>query len=92
MFVLGKPTNTLIYIATVFWPDQLIFDKIRENGYQTVLLGVYIYGGFHLRVAKCSENSLSPNVADLQHFDIELFVASLFATLFAQELTLLQLV
>ena len=37
-------------------------------------------------------NPLSPNVADLQHFDIEFFVASLFATLFAQELTLLQLV
>ena len=37
-------------------------------------------------------NPLSPNVADLQHFDIEFFVASLFATLFSQELTLLQLV
>ena len=37
-------------------------------------------------------NPLSPNVADLQHFDIELFVASLFVTLSAQALTLLQLV
>ena len=37
-------------------------------------------------------NPLSPNVADLQHFDIELFVASVVTTLFAQALNLLQLV
>ena len=48
-----------------------------------------IYAEVHMNRAL---NPLSPNVADLQHFDIEFFVASLFATLFSQELTLLQLV
>ena len=47
---------------------------------------------FTLHPRTMLNDPLSPNVADLQHFDIEFFVASLFATLFAQEPTLLQLV